>query len=70
MSNLLEPLARHEVSMTKLESRPSKTGIWEYVFFVDIEGHHEDASVASALNELEQRASFLKILGSYPMAVI
>ena len=70
MSNLLEPLARHEVSMTKLESRPSRTGIWEYVFFVDIEGHHEDAAVASALNELEQRASFLKILGSYPMAVI
>lgn len=70
MSNLLEPLARHQVSMTKLESRPSKTGIWEYVFFVDIEGHHEDNAVASALSELQQRASFLKILGSYPMAVI
>jgi chorismate mutase/prephenate dehydratase len=70
MSNLLEPLALHQVSMTKLESRPSKTGIWEYVFFVDIEGHHEDAAVASALLELQRRASFLKILGSYPMAVI
>ena len=70
MSNLLEPLARHQVSMTKLESRPSKTGIWEYVFFVDIEGHHEDVAVASALRELQQRASFLKILGSYPMGVI
>lgn len=70
MSNLLEPLARHQVSMTKLESRPSKTGIWEYVFFVDIEGHHEDAAIATALSELQDRASFLKILGSYPIAVI
>ena len=70
MSNLLEPLARHGVSMTKLESRPSKAGIWEYVFFVDIEGHHQDSAVMQALDELQQRASFLKILGSYPIAVI
>lgn len=70
MVHLLEPLSRHQVSMTKLESRPSRTGIWEYVFFVDIEGHHEDAAVAGALAELQQRASFIKILGSYPMAVI
>ena len=67
---LLEPLAQHKVSMTKLESRPSKIGMWEYVFFVDIEGHHQDANVASALAELQQRASFLKVLGSYPVAVI
>jgi len=67
---LLEPLAQHKVSMTKLESRPSKIGLWEYVFFVDIEGHHQDANVASALAELQQRASFLKVLGSYPVAVI
>lgn len=70
MVSLLEPLAMHQVSMTKLESRPSKTGVWEYIFFVDIEGHHEDAAVAKALAELQQRASFLKILGSYPMAVV
>jgi len=67
---LLEPLAQHKVSMTKLESRPSKIGMWEYVFFVDIEGHHQDVNVASALAELQQRASFLKVLGSYPVAVI
>lgn len=70
MVSLLEPLARHQVSMTKLESRPSKTGIWEYVFFVDIEGHHDDDAVAKALVELQQRAAFLKVLGSYPVAVI
>jgi len=68
--SLLEPLAQHRVSMTKLESRPSKIGMWEYVFFVDIEGHHQDPNVSSALAELQQRASFLKVLGSYPVAVI
>ena len=67
---LLEPLARHNVSMSKLESRPSKLGLWEYVFFVDIEGHSKDATVLAALTEIEQRASLLKVLGSYPIAVI
>ncbi|HEY8118026.1 MAG TPA: prephenate dehydratase [Methylophilaceae bacterium] len=67
---LLEPLAQHRVSMTKFESRPSRIGMWEYVFFVDIEGHHQDTEVANALSELRQRASLLKVLGSYPVAVI
>jgi len=57
------------VSMTRMESRPSRTGMWEYVFFVDIEGHQRDPAVAAALHELGERASFLKILGSYPVAV-
>lgn len=69
MHALLEPLARHGVSMTRMESRPSRTGMWEYVFFVDIEGHQRDPAVAAALQELGERASFLKILGSYPAAV-
>jgi chorismate mutase/prephenate dehydratase len=67
---LLEPLARHGVSMTKFESRPAHTGLWEYVFFVDIEGHRLDERVAQALKELEEKAAFLKVLGSYPLAVI
>lgn len=67
---LLEPLARHGVSMTKFESRPAHTGLWEYVFFVDIEGHRQDAQVQQALSELTERAAFLKVLGSYPVAVI
>jgi chorismate mutase/prephenate dehydratase len=67
---LLEPLAKHNVSMTKLESRPAKGGMWEYVFYVDIEGHVQDANVASAINEITSRASYLKLLGSYPQAVI
>lgn len=63
---LLGPLARHGVSMTRLESRPSRTGLWEYVFYVDVEGHRDDAAVREALAELAERAAFLKILGSYP----
>lgn len=66
---LLEPFARHSVSMSRLESRPARTGLWEYLFFVDLEGHATDAPVAHALAELGQRAPFLKLLGSYPAAV-
>ena len=67
--DLLAPLAKHGVSMTKLESRPARSGLWEYVFFVDIEGHQQDAKVAAALAELKQVAAFVKVLGSYPVAV-
>jgi chorismate mutase / prephenate dehydratase len=67
---LLEPLARHGISMSKLESRPAHTGMWEYIFYVDIEGHRADTRVAQALAELDQRAAFLKVLGSYPVAVV
>ncbi|HVO89377.1 MAG TPA: prephenate dehydratase [Casimicrobiaceae bacterium] len=66
--HLLEPFARHGVSMTRFESRPARTGLWEYLFFVDIVGHQADPSVAAALAELAQRAPFLKLLGSYPAA--
>lgn len=67
---LLAPLAAHGVSMTKLESRPSKIGLWEYVFFIDVEGHSRSPQVATALAELEKCASILKVLGSYPSAII
>jgi len=67
--DLLGSLAANKVSMTRLESRPSRTGLWEYVFYIDLEGHQQDANVARALTELEQKATFLKNLGSYPAAV-
>ncbi len=65
---LLEPIARHGVSMTRIESRPSRLNKWDYVFFVDVEGHAEDDNLAAALKELEAEASQLKVLGSYPRA--
>lgn len=70
MHELLAPLARHGVSMTKLESRPSRAGLWEYVFYMDIDGHQQDPAVAAALAELREKASFVKVLGSYPVAAL
>lgn len=67
---LLEPIARHRLSMTRIESRPSRRGMWDYVFFIDIEGHQEDKSMAQALAELQQEASLFKVLGSYPRGVL
>ena len=64
--HLLKPLLEHAVDMTKIESRPSKTGLWEYVFFVDIVGHQEDEEIAAALKELKAEAGLFKNLGSYP----
>ncbi|MDP1952555.1 MAG: ACT domain-containing protein, partial [Betaproteobacteria bacterium] len=66
---LLTPIARHGVSMSRLESRPARTGRWEYMFYVDVQGHRQEPKVAKALAELDQLAPFLKILGSYPAAV-
>lgn len=63
---MLAPLADHGVSMYRFESRPARTGQWEYYFYVDIEGHRLDAPVAKALSELQARCAFFKLLGSYP----
>ncbi len=63
---LLQPMAKHGISMTRIESRPSRKTNWDYVFFVDIQGHHQNESVAAALTELQQDATFFKVLGSYP----
>jgi chorismate mutase/prephenate dehydratase len=67
---LLTPLAEHRVSMSRIESRPSraKSAMWEYVFFIDLDGHQKDAAVSRALAALREKAPFLKILGSYPAA--
>ncbi len=71
--DLLAPLAMNKVSMTRFESRPARGfggSRWEYVFYMDIEGHRLDAPVAAALEELRRRAGFVKELGSYPTAVL
>ncbi|MCL4150545.1 UNVERIFIED_CONTAM: hypothetical protein GTU68_055860 [Idotea baltica] len=67
---LLEPLAKSGITMSKIESRPSRKGMWDYVFFIDIEGHRDDADVALALSKLEQASSMCRVLGSYPRAVL
>lgn len=67
--NMLAPLAKHGVSMTRFESRPARMGTWDYYFYVDIEGHVQDDKVQDALEELKLNAAFFKILGSYPFSL-
>ncbi len=67
---LLKPLAERNISMSNIESRPSRRGVWEYVFFIDIDGHRDDPSVAEAIADIEQASSMVTVLGSYPRAVL
>lgn len=68
LHTLLTPFAEQGISMTRIESRPSRVNLWEYVFFVDIEGHRDDPKIQDAFTLLRQKASLLKVLGSYPVA--
>lgn len=68
--NVLSPFAKHGVSMNRIESRPSHTGRWQYAFFIDVSGHVHDAKVSSALSELGDYAADVKVLGSYPVALL
>ena len=68
--NVLSPFARHGVSMNRIESRPSHAGRWQYAFFIDVSGHVADAAVGSALSELGEYAADVKVLGSYPVALL
>ena len=70
LHDLLEPFRRYNVDMTRLESRPSRNSKWSYVFFIDLVGHIEDQPVADVLEELTTSVAELKILGSYPRAVL
>jgi len=69
LQKIISPLADAGISMSRIESRPSKQGTWEYVFFIDIDGHQDDQSISEALNVLKSNVNSLKVLGSYPRAV-
>jgi chorismate mutase/prephenate dehydratase len=66
---LLQPLAAHDISMSRIESRPSRRKNWDYVFFIDVEGHAEESPLGEALVELEKNSSLFRIVGAYPKAV-
>lgn len=66
---LLEPFHRHNISLTAIETRPSRTGMWSYVFFIDFEGHKDDENVKRVLGEIDRDALEVKLLGSYPRAL-
>jgi chorismate mutase/prephenate dehydratase len=70
LHRLLSPFAKQALSLTRIESRPSRQGVWDYVFFVDVCGHRQSPKVAAALAELKQAANLCKVLGSYPESVI
>ncbi|SUO94764.1 prephenate dehydratase [Suttonella ornithocola] len=65
---LLEPIERHGVNMTRIESRPSRRGMWEYIFFIDLEGHQSQPEMQTLFAEIRQTASLFRVLGSYPKA--
>ena len=69
LHELLQPLATHGVNLSFIESRPSRRKNWEYVFFIDLEGHAEDAKVKQALEELEKRCTLFRVVGAYPTAL-
>ncbi|MGB8711555.1 MAG: prephenate dehydratase [Onishia taeanensis] len=70
LHDLLEPFHRHQIDLTRLETRPSRTGVWNYVFFIDFHGHRDDTQVAAMLEEVQLRCAELKVLGSYPVGVL
>ncbi len=67
--DMLVPLKRHSVSMTRFESRPARSGQWEYYFYIDLQGHPDQPHVAAALQELREVCAFFKLLGTYPIDV-
>lgn len=69
LHTLLQPFSTHGINMTRIESRPSRKKNWDYVFFIDLEGHAEDAALKAALTELEKNSSLFRVVGAYPKAV-
>lgn len=65
--DLLMPLKAHGVSMTRFESRPARSGQWEYYFYIDLQGHPSQVNVGAALADLQQLCAFYKVLGTYPV---
>ena len=69
LRRLLQPLEDAGVSMTRIESRPSRSALWEYVFFIDVNGHQSDATLAPVLTQLRELAPLVKVMGSYPRSL-
>ena len=70
LHRILEPFAKFGIGMVNIESRPSRQGLWDYLFFIDIEGHSDDKVVTEALDTVKERVQMFKLLGSYPKAVL
>ena len=68
--NVLGPFHEHGISLSRIETRPSKTGSWSYVFFIDFDGHQSAPEIRAVLDEIREVAMEVKSLGSYPQAVV
>ncbi|MDQ6968484.1 MAG: ACT domain-containing protein, partial [Mariprofundaceae bacterium] len=68
LHGLIKPFAERNMGLTRIESRPSKKKLWEYVFFVDVQGHRDDQNMADAIAEVEAMGALVKVLGSYPVS--
>ena len=68
LSDMLVPFKKYRLNLSKIESRPTRQRVWEYIFFVDFEGHQDDPKVKRTLANLQEHCEQLSILGSYPMA--
>jgi len=66
LHHIIERISKHKINLTKIESRPKKTSAWEYNFYVDFEGHENNSIVKKMLDEIKEKTTFLRILGSYP----
>ncbi len=69
LHTLLAPFSEHNINMTRVESRPSRTGMWVYVFFIDIEGHIQSPNIERAVSQIKRNAAMFKVLGSYPRGI-
>jgi chorismate mutase/prephenate dehydratase len=67
LHDMLVSFKKHCINLTKIESRPSRREVWDYVFYIDMEGHVEDANVMGALKSLEKKCSYMQVIGSYPV---
>jgi chorismate mutase/prephenate dehydratase len=70
LHDMLKPIADNGVSMTRIESRPSRRAAWDYVFFVDVDGHQQDPAVSKVLQELKENTFLVRVLGSYPVSIL
>ncbi|NLW04232.1 MAG: ACT domain-containing protein, partial [Pseudomonadaceae bacterium] len=70
LHQILEPFNTHNIDMTRIESRPNRSGAWNYVFFIDFDGHIDEPRVQPVLKEIAERAADMKVLGSYPKGVL
>ncbi|MNP22859.1 Prephenate dehydratase [compost metagenome] len=70
LHELLVPFHQNGIDLTRIETRPSRSGKWTYVFFIDFVGHHRDPLIKAVLEQISQEAVALKVLGSYPKAVL